>query len=264
MADRSPYQPLRGRVAIVTGSGRNIGAAVATGLAARGAAVLVNVRSSEEQGRTVVERIRQAGCGAATLVVADVSTENGAEGLVDACLAEHGRLDILVNNVGIAPMHRIEDTTRDIWDEVLRTSLSSAFFCIRRSLPAMSEQGWGRIVNVGGQAGLRGTRFKAANAAAKAGLIGLTRAVATEVADRGITCNHVGPGLLESSHERPYYANQAEQLDPDFRARWMRQIPAGRPGTAKDVAAACLFLASDEAAYITGQTLLVNGGMLFV
>ena len=264
MAERSPNQPLRGRVATVTGSGRNIGAAVAKGLAARGAAVMVNVRSSEEQGRGVVERIRKAGCGAATLVVADVSTESGAERLIDACLQEHGRLDILVNNVGIAPMHRIEDTTRDIWEQVLRTSLSSAFFCIRKSLPAMSAQGWGRIVNVGGQAGLRGTPFKVANAAAKAGLIGLTRAVANEVADRGITCNHVGPGLLESSHERPYYPSEADQLDPDFRNRWLRSVPIGRRGTAEDVAAACLFLASEEASYITGQTLLVNGGMMFV
>lgn len=254
---------LRGRTALVTGSSRNIGEAIAYALARQGANVIVNTRASAADGKRVAEAVRGLGVES-ELLMADVSDSGQVAHLAEAARNRFGKVDILVNNVGISPMVPVLEATDEHWDLVLRTSLSSAFYCIRAFVGPMAEQGWGRIVNIGGQAGLRGTKFKAANAAAKAGLIGLTREIANEFGDRGVTCNHIGPGQLERMHEVVYYQDHSQELDPGFVERWRAQIPAGRLGTADDVAAACAFLVGDAAAYITGQTLLVNGGMMFV
>jgi 3-oxoacyl-[acyl-carrier protein] reductase len=252
----------RGKWALVTGSGRNIGAAVVNALAGQGVNVVVNVRATRAEGEAVAETARSLGVDA-HLFVADVSDPDQVRALGRDVRERTGGIDILVNNVGIAPMHRLTETTDQQWDLVLRTSLFSAFYCVREFVDTMVARRWGRIVNVGGHAGLRGTKYKSANAAAKAGLVGFTRAVANEFAEHGITCNHVGPGQLERSHEVRYYDDHAQTLDPDFRRRWLEQIPAGRPGTADEVAAVCAFLCSDPAGYVTGQTILVNGGMMF-
>jgi 3-oxoacyl-[acyl-carrier protein] reductase len=254
---------LEGRTALVTGSGRNIGAAIALALAEEGANVVVNVRHSLEEGERVTALIRERGVEA-ELIPADVSDSSEVKRLAQSALSRFERIDILVNNVGISPMMRMDEMTDDFWDLVLRTSLSSAFYCMRELVGGMAANGWGRVVNIGGQAGIRGTRFKTANAAAKAGIIGLTRAVANEWAEHGITCNHIGPGSLEEVHELVYYEDRTRELDPTRRERLAATIPAGRLGTAQDIADACAFLVSDKASYITGQTLLVNGGMMFV
>lgn len=250
------------RTAFVSGSGRNIGAAVAHALARQGMNVVVNVRTSVDEGERVCDELADYGVDV-HLVVGSVADPKEVERMADEVLDKFGHVDVLVNNVGIAPMNRFADTTDEIWHMVLETSLSSAFYCTRAFVPGMQNEGWGRIVNVGGHAGLRGTRFKAANAAAKGGLMGLTRAVANEFAEFGITCNHVGPGQMEESHARKYYEDAAATLDPTYGADLLSRTPMGRRGRASEVAAACEFLVSERASYITGQSLLVNGGMYF-
>jgi 3-oxoacyl-[acyl-carrier protein] reductase len=254
--------PLAGKVALVTGSGRNIGAAVAGRLGRMGAKVVVNVRASIDEGKAVCASLGEQGIDS-TLRVADVSDSAQVRELGDDLIASFGRVDVLVNNVGISPMMPITETTDDFWHLVLNTSLSSAFFCTRAFAPGMIEARWGRIINIGGVAGIRGTKFKTANAAAKAGLSGLTRSTANELGEFGITCNFVGPGHLERVHERKYYKDESDTLDPGFSDRWAAMIPRKRLGTADDVASGCAFLASPDADYVTGQTLLVNGGMFF-
>lgn len=256
---------LEGKSALVTGSGRNIGEAIAKALAARGVNIVVNVRASVAEGEKVTEEIRALGVDA-FLVVADVTDSAQVRTLARKALDRFAAIDILVNNVGIAPMARLQETTDEFWDQVLRTSLFSAFYCARELVGPMVERRWGRIINIGGQAGLRGTRFKSANAAAKNGLIGLTRAIANEFAEFGITCNHVGPGYLERAHDVVYYEDHVHEVDPGYKTkeRKLSHIPAGRLGTPGDIAGVCAFLASEEAGYVTGQTILVNGGMMFV
>jgi len=258
-----PERTLAGRTALVTGSGRNIGEAIAYSLARLDANVVINVRASTDDGRRVSEAVRALG-GESILIVADVSHSTEVNRMAAEATGRFGVIDILVNNVGISPMVPLLEAGDDHWDLVIRTSLSSACHCTRALVKGMSDQRWGRIINIGGQAGLRGTKFKAANASAKAGLIGLTREIANEFGARGVTCNHVGPGQFEQMHEVVYYEERSAELDPGFVQRWKAQIPAERLGRPEDVAEACAFLASDGASYINGQTLLVNGGMMFV
>lgn len=253
--------PLAGKTALVTGSGRNIGAAIAMRLGAMGARVAVNVRASLDEGKQVCAELERAGVEC-VLLPADVSRPDEVRRLAEQ-IAAFGRVDILVNNVGISPMMTIAETSDEFWQLVLQTSLSSAFYCIRAFSPGMVEAGWGRIINIGGVAGIRGTKFKTANAAAKAGLSGLTRATSNELAEFGVTCNFVGPGHLESMHDKKYYEDGSDTVDPGFYQRWAAAIPAKRLGTADDVARGCAFLASPDADYITGQTMLINGGMFF-
>ncbi len=254
---------LQGKTAVVTGSGRNIGEAIAKTLAQKGVNIVVNVRGSVADGERVTEEIRAMGVDA-MLAVADVTDSAQVQKMADRVFDRFGGVDILVNNVGIAPMCRLQETTDEFWDFVLRTSLTSAFYCTRAFVGSMVEQRWGRIINIGGQSGIRGTKFKSANAAAKHGIIGFTRSVSNEFAEFGITCNHVGPGHLEKSHEVVYYENHIDDLNPTFRKDQLAKVPVGRYGTAEEVAATAAFLISDEAAYITGQTILLNGGVLFV
>lgn len=254
---------LKGRTALITGSGRNIGEAIAKALARQGVNVVVNVRASVGDGERVTEEIRAMGVEA-ILVVADVTDSAQVRAMGARVRDRFGKVDILINNVGIAPMSRLQDTTDEFWDRVIRTSLTSAFYCIREFVGPMVEQRWGRIINIGGQAGIKGTKFKSANAAAKHGVIGLTHSVSNEFAEFGITCNHIGPGHLERAHEVKYYEDHIQELDPEYRQSQFKKIPVGRFGTAEEVAATAAFLASEEAAYITGQTILLNGGMYFV
>lgn len=253
---------LSGRTALITGSGRNIGAAIARAFAAEGANIIVNVRSSVAEGEAVIRDVQATG-RKCRLVVADVTNSRDVKSMAEKA-AEIGPVDILVNSVGIAPMAKLRDTTDERWDQVLKTSLFSVFYCTREFVEPMAERGWGRIINIGGVAGIRGSKYKSANAAAKAGVIGFTRAISNEFSEFGVTCNHVAPGHMENT-PKPVEWDQQPHMDPDYYDRWIREhVPVGRRGRAEEIADMCVYLASEKGAYITGQTIPINGGMVFV
>jgi len=241
---------LTGKVALVTGASRGIGRAIAVALAARGAHVVAVARGSNADA--TVEAIRAAG-GAATAVSADVTDGTAVEAMMTAALAHNGRLDILVNNAGVARDQLMLRMKRADWDEVLATNLTAAFTIVQAALKPMIRQRGGRIISIGSVVGQMGNAGQANYAASKAGLIGFSKSIAREVASRQITVNVVAPGLIAT--------DMTQALTDKVQGDWSTQIPLGRIGTAEDVAAAVCFLASDEASYITGQVLAVNGGM---
>ena len=242
---------LEGRVALVTGASRGLGRAIAAGLAAEGAVVVAGARA-EPDGAAVAEEMRAAG-GRGDSVVLDVTDPASVERAVAATLERHGRLDILVNNAGIARDQLMLRMKRADWDEVLATNLTAAFTIVQAVLKPMIRQRGGRIISIGSVVGQMGNAGQANYAASKAGLIGFSKAVAREVASRQITVNVVAPGLVAT--------DMTQALTDRAQGDWSAQIPLGRVGTPEDVAAAVCFLASDEASYITGQVLAVNGGM---
>jgi 3-oxoacyl-[acyl-carrier protein] reductase len=241
---------LNGKVAIVTGASRGIGRGIAEVLAARGAHVVAAARGDHAAG--TVDGIRQAG-GKADLVALEVTDVASVEALVNGVLDRHGRVDVLVNNAGIARDQLMLRMKREDWDEVIGTNLTSAFTCAQAVLKPMIKQRAGRIVSISSVVGQMGNAGQANYAASKAGLIGFSMALAREVASRNITVNVVAPGLVDTDMTRAV-ADKAQ-------ADWGALIPLRRLGTPQDVAAAVCFLASDEASYITGQVLAVNGGM---
>jgi 3-oxoacyl-[acyl-carrier protein] reductase len=241
---------LSGKVALVTGASRGIGGAIATLLAARGAHVVAGAR--EQNAAATVAAVQAAG-GRADLATLDVTDPKSVDAVVAGTLERHGRLDILVNNAGIARDQLMLRMKRDDWDQVIATNLTAAFTCMQAAIKPMLRQRGGRIISVSSVVGQMGNAGQANYAAAKAGLIGLTKTMARELASRHITVNAVSPGFVETDMTRAI----AEKSQGD----WMTHIPLGRIGTPADVAAAVCFLASDEASYITGQVLAVNGGM---
>ena len=241
---------LSGRVALVTGASRGIGRAIAQQLAARGALVVAAARG--ENARPVADEIGAAG-GRAESVSVDVSLAGSAEEAVSGVMARHGQLDILVNNAGIARDQLMLRMKRDDWDAVLATNLTAAFALTQAALKPMIRQRRGRIISISSVVGQAGNAGQANYAASKAGLIGFAKSVALEVASRGVTVNVVAPGLIET--------DMTKAITEDARKDWEGRIPLRRLGTPADIAAAVCFLASDEASYITGQVLAVNGGM---
>ncbi len=243
---------LANRVAVVTGASGGLGRAIALALAAEGAAVTVHYGKSAAAAEEVVSAIR-AGGGRAISHQADVSNPEQAEGLIKAAVDAFGRVDILVNNAGINRDNLLLRMKVEDWDAVMATNLRGVFNCTRAvSRPLLKQRG-GRIINIGSAAGILGNAGQANYSASKAGLIGFTRAVARELASRNITCNVVSPGAID--------AGMLESLTEDQRMALLNQVPLGRLGTPDDVAGAVVFLASDRAEYITGQTLAVDGGM---
>ncbi|MCX5735291.1 MAG: 3-oxoacyl-[acyl-carrier-protein] reductase [candidate division NC10 bacterium] len=243
---------LQGKVALITGGSRGIGAAVAQTLATAGAAVAVCARNGEAAAATASAIAAQG--GQALGVAADVSRAEDAERLMKACLERFGRLDILVNNAGITRDGLVLRMKDGDWSDVLAVNLNGAFYCARAALRVILKQKQsGRIINIGSVVGSMGNAGQANYVTSKAGLIGLTKALAREVAARGVTVNLVAPGFIETDMT----ANLSDAVKETYRG----QIPLGRFGTAADVAAAVAFLASDGAAYITGQVIHVNGGM---
>lgn len=238
------------KVAIVTGASRGIGRAIALDLARRGVLVIAAARAANAQG--TVDEIVAAG-GRAERATAEMTDSASLEALVAGTVARHGRLDILVSNAGITRDQLMLRMKRADWDEVLATNLTAAFVLCQAALKPMIKQRRGRIVAISSVVGQSGNAGQANYAASKAGLIGFCKSLAKEVASRQVTVNVVAPGLIDTDMTRGLTANV--QTD------WAAQIPLGRPGTPADVAAAVCFLASDEASYITGQVLAVNGGM---
>ena len=241
---------LTGKTAIVTGASRGIGRAIATQLARCGAFVYAGARDSN--AAETVAAIRAAG-GSAELVSVDVTDAASVERMVATALEQRGRIDILVNNAGIARDQLMLRMKRDDWDQVLATNLTAAFSCVQAVTKPMVKQRAGRIVSITSVVGQTGNAGQANYAASKAGLIGFTKAMARELASRNITVNAVAPGFVETDMTKAI----AEKASGD----WMSQIPLGRIGRPEDIAAAVCFLASDEASYITGQVIAVNGGM---
>ncbi len=242
--------PLADRVAIVTGASRGIGRAAARRLAAAGAAVVAAARG--DHADAVAEEIRGDG-GRSVAVSADVTDPRRIDAMVRAALDEYGRVDVLVNNAGIARDQLALRMSAADWDAVVATNLTAAFNCARAVLRPMIRQRGGRIINVGSVVGRMGNPGQVNYAASKAGLEGFSRALAREVASRGITVNVVAPGMIDT--------DMTAKLSEPAQAAMLAQIPMGRLGTAEDVAGAIGFLASDEAAYVTGHVLAVNGGM---
>ncbi|MBA3295955.1 MAG: 3-oxoacyl-ACP reductase FabG [Acidobacteria bacterium] len=241
---------LSGRVALVTGASRGIGRAIASRLASRGALVVAAARG--DNARATVEEIRAAG-GTAEVLALDVTDPSGAAAAIAATAGAHGRLDILVNNAGITKDQLMLRMKRDDWDTVIATNLTAAFALTQAALKPMLKQRGGRIICIASVVGQTGNAGQANYAASKAGLIGFAKSVAQEVASRGITVNVVAPGLIDTDMTRAITGSAQDE--------WASKIPLKRLGTPEDIASAVCFLASDEASYITGQVLAVNGGM---
>ncbi len=243
---------LSGRVAFVTGASQGIGRTCALRLAKDGATVAAAARNQEKLNELVAE-ISASG-GKAYAFPLDVADEEQVKSSVKAAIAQFGKIDILVNNAGITRDQLVMRMKRADWDAVLQTNLTSAYLCIQQVIPSMLKQRWGRIINVTSVFGQMGQAGQANYAASKAGLIGLTMAIAREVGSRNITCNAVAPGFIETP--------MTAVLGDEFKQNAVKQIPLGRVGTPEDVAGAVSFLASDDASYITGHVLSINGGML--
>jgi 3-oxoacyl-[acyl-carrier protein] reductase len=243
---------LTGKVAVVTGSSRGIGRAIAILLAGQGAKVIVNSAHSAEAADAVAQEIRTAG-GEAISVTADVSVAADAERLIKAAVDSYGRLDILVNNAGTTRDTLLMRMSEADWDTVIDLNLKGAFNCTKAAARPLLRTRGGRIINVTSVSGLAGNAGQANYAASKAGLVGFTKSVAREFASRAITCNAVAPGFVPTA--------LTNVLTDDLKAKAIEAIPLGRTGSPEEIAAAVVFLASDEAAYITGHVLTVDGGM---
>ncbi|MBP1467775.1 3-oxoacyl-[acyl-carrier-protein] reductase [Candidatus Chloroploca sp. M-50] len=244
---------LTGRVALVTGAGRGIGRAIALELAEAGATVVVNYRESAVGAAEVVETITASG-GKAMALQADVSESDGVEAMVKTVLVTYERLDILVNNAGITRDGLLLRMKNEDFDQVIATNLRSVFVCTRAVLRQMSKQRSGRIINLASVIGLIGNAGQANYSAAKAGIIGFTKATAREMAGRNVTVNAVAPGFIETE--------MTNVLNDETRTAILETIPLGRFGQAREVAQLVCFLASDAAAYLTGQTITIDGGMV--
>src|SRR5579862_8132487 len=243
---------LSGRAALVTGASQGIGRACALKLSQSGATVALAARGQEKL-QALADEISAAG-GKATAFTLDVGDEAQIKSTFKAAIAQFGKIDILVNNAGITRDQLVMRMKRADWDAVLNTNLTSAYLCTQQAIGSMLKQRWGRIINITSIFGQMGQAGQANYAASKAGLIGLTMAIAREVGSRNITCNAVAPGFIQTA--------MTSVLSEEFKQTAVKQIPLGRVGSPEDVANAVAFLASEEASYITGHVLNVNGGML--
>ena len=241
---------LSAKVAIVTGSGQGIGQAIALKLAEAGATVVVN--DIDEAASDVAEEIKALN-QQSQAILADVSSSPDVARMVETVIATYGKIDILVNNAGITRDQLVVRMSDEEWDEVLNINLRGVFLCTRAAVRHMMRQRWGRIISMASIVGVVGNPGQANYASAKAGIIGLTRTIAREVGSRGITANAIAPGFIDTE--------MTKNLEGKRRQELIKRIPLGYLGTPRDVAEAVAFLASDEARYITGQVLNVDGGI---
>jgi 3-oxoacyl-[acyl-carrier protein] reductase len=245
---------LDGKVALVTGSGRNIGRATVLRLADEGAHVIVNARSNRAEAAAVAEEARQRGVRALP-ILADVSKRDQVDAMVDRALSEFGQIDILINNAAIRPHKPFREVTIEDWESVQGVVLNGAFYTTRAVIEGMAERNYGRILYFMGEGAFAGGAGRAHVSAAKYGLIGLSRSLAAEYAPHNIRVNIVSPGSIDTRRDNPeWYHGQVPNA---------AGIPMGRQGTVDEIAATCLFLVSDDGGFITGQTIHVNGGAQF-
>lgn len=244
---------LTGKIAVVTGAARGIGRAIALALAEEGAEVVINYHHSEERSLAVKEEIEARG-GKAAVMQCDVSDYESCERFVSAVAEMYGRIDIWVNNAGITKDQLLMRMSEEAFDEVIETNLKGTFQCMRFVSRVMVKQRCGRIINLSSVVGIAGNAGQVNYAASKAGVIGMTKSAAKELAGRGITVNAVAPGFIETE--------MTSILSEKVQEQAKNQIPLGHFGTPEDVAGAVVFLASEQAKYITGQVLQVDGGMV--
>ena len=242
---------LEGKTALITGSGRNIGRATALAFAQEGANLVINARTNHEEAESVAAECRAHGVKAIS-VLADVSQKDRVDSMVATALEEFGQLDILVSTAAVRPHKPFLEVTVAEWMQARGVILDGAFFCTQAVLPSMIDHGFGRIIYLAGDGALRGDPFRAHISAPKMGLVGLARALATEMASHKITVNVVSPGRIDTSRDLTWY--------PEGGTTNTSNIPVQRLGKPSEIAAACMYLASDDAAFVTGQTLHVNGG----
>jgi 3-oxoacyl-[acyl-carrier protein] reductase len=244
---------LDGKVAIVTGSGRNIGKSIAETFALAGCKVVVNGHADRDAIESVAEGIRSRG-GEAIAVLADVSEDSAVKAMVDAAVTAFGSVDIAVSNVSLRPYQSFLEITPDDWHRILKTNLYSGFYLARHTVPLMVKKNWGRVINISGMDGHFGNvTHRAHNVTAKAGMHGLAMAIAREFGPHGITANTIAPGPIETERDWTQYAHQERQA---VRAG----IPLGRYGDVDEIAGSSLFLASDSGGFVSGHVLHVNGG----
>ena len=243
---------LEGKVALVTGSGRNIGRATVLKLAGEGADVVINARSNQEEAESVAEEARALGVKAKA-ILADVANKEQVDTMVSMAMSEFGKIDILINNAAIRPHKPFLDLTLEDWESVRGVVLDGAFYCTHAVMPSMVKNQYGRILFFTGDGAFNGSAERAHVSAAKMGLVGMARSLASEFAPHNIRVNIVSPGSIDTSRENPDWYPQ--RLVPDA-----SHIPLGRLGQPEEVARCVVFLASDEAGFITGSTLSVNGG----
>jgi NAD(P)-dependent dehydrogenase (short-subunit alcohol dehydrogenase family) len=247
-------QLLQGRTALITGSGQNIGRAIALLFAAAGANVVINGRRHQDKLDSVAQVVRSHG-GQALTVLADVSVPEAVKAMVEQATETFGGVDIVVSNAAIRPRQALLDISIADWHQVLNTNLNAAFYLARIVLPGMQAKGWGRLIHIAGYDGFAGAPFRAHNVTCKGGIHAFSKAIAMEFGPDGITANTVSPGTIDTTRRAEDYPDLARKYE-----RLKQIIPARRLGQPEDIAEACLFLASDLSSFINGQVIHVNGG----